>query len=210
MQVVEIAANSRDSFGKSSNKVLRKEGKIPGVIYSKNGVHHFSTTHKDLKNMVYTPDFKQADISIDGNTHSCIMQDIQFHPVTDEIVHIDFIEIVPGNALSVELPVRFKGSSPGVKLGGKLIQSMRRVKVKCMPKDLTDELLVDVSELDLGGVARVRDIEAPEGIQLMANGATPVASVEIPRALKSAEAQKELDSAGAEAPAAEEGGGEEG
>ncbi len=198
MQVVEISGEKRDNFGKSGNKVLRKNGRIPAVIYSKSGVHHFSTTHKDLKPIVYTPDFKQADITIDGATHSCIMQEIQFHPVTDAIVHIDFIEMVGENTIKVELPVRFEGTSPGVIAGGKLIQSMRRVKVKCTPKSLVDHLMIDISNLELGNVVRVRDINLPEGMEVMTNEATPVAGVEIPRALKSAEAAAEAEGAAAE------------
>lgn len=209
MQVVEIAANERSAFGKSSNKVLRSNGEVPGVIYSKNGVHHFSTSPKALKSIVYTPDFKKANIDIGGKKLSCILQDIQFHPVTDKIVHIDFIELVSGSPIKVELPVSFEGSSPGEKAGGKLIQNLRRVKVKCLPKDLVDLLVVNISELELGGVVRVSDIELPAGIELISQAATPVAGVEIPRALKSEEAAEEAaagaDTTEAEAPAAEEG-----
>ena len=115
------------------------------------------------------------------------------HPVTDSLTHIDFIELVDGTPVKVDIPIRFKGDSPGVKLGGKLLQSIRRVTVKTLPENLVDELFVDISELELGFAVRVRDIEAPDSVQIMNTGATPVAIVEVPRALRSATAAAEKD-----------------
>ena len=115
------------------------------------------------------------------------------HPVTDSLTHIDFIELVDGTPVKVDIPIRFKGDSPGVKLGGKLLQSIRRVTVKTLPENLVDELFVDISELELGFAVRVRDIEAPDSVQIMNTGATPVAIVEVPRALRSATAAADKD-----------------
>jgi len=150
---------------------------------------------KSVKSLGYTPDFKLAEISVNGDTHKCILKDITFHPLTDEIVHIDFLRMTPGKPLKVEIPVDFKGKSPGVKEGGKLIPQMRRVKVKTTPETLVDKLFVDVSELELGNSVRVRDIEFPDGMEVMTTTATPVAVVEVPRALRSAEAEAEAQAA---------------
>lgn len=197
MEVIAFNAEKRDLAVKA--KTTRKEGKIPAVLYGVGVQEHFSVLHNDVKKLIYTPDFKVGELSVDGAKHKCIVRDIQWHPVTDEISHIDFLALKDGQKVKVEIPVKFKGVSPGVKEGGALVQTMRRVKVKLDPKNLVDELLVDISELELGSAVRVRDMEIPEGIEVLVNEAVPLATVEIPRALKSAEAE----AAGAEAEAAE-------
>lgn len=200
MQVVNIPGEKRDTSVKASE--LRKEGKIPSVIYGGGDVlEHFTVKMNDIKKLIYTPDFKTGELALDGKTHKCIIKDIQWHPVTDSIDHIDFLALKNGVSVKVEIPVKFKGVSPGVLGGGKLIQSIRRVKVKLDPANLVDELFLDISELELGSAVRVRDIELPEGIELMVNAATPVATVEVPRALKSAEAAAEKEEGAEAAPA---------
>lgn len=192
MNIVAISAEPRTELGKKAAKTYRKEGKIPAVIYSKNGVSHFTTVIREVKPLVYTPDFKLAEIHLNGAKHKAILQDIVFHPVTSEIEHIDFLELLDDQPVKASIPVKFKGVSPGVKAGGKLITTMRTVKVKALPADLVDELFVDISKLKLGDAARVREIEVPAGLEVLVEGATPVANVEIPRALKSATAKAEL------------------
>ncbi|MFZ1496100.1 MAG: 50S ribosomal protein L25, partial [Saprospiraceae bacterium] len=122
---------------------------------------------------------------------------VQFHPVTEQLLHIDFLRLVEKTPIKVEVPLRFKGSSPGVKLGGKLIQQIRKIKIKTTPEFLVDELKADISKLDLGQALRVREVTVPQGVEILNNGATPVALIEIPRALKAA--------AAAEAKAADKG-----
>jgi large subunit ribosomal protein L25 len=187
MQIVNIQGDPRTGTGKGANKSLRKEGKVPAIIYGGGQNIHFSTTPKELKNLVYTPDFKLAEIEVEGKKYKTILKDIQFHPVSDEIVHVDFQELIDGHPIKISVPVRFKGVSPGVKNGGKLIQSMRKIKIKVSPESIVDELIADISKLQLGFAIRVRDLEVGEGIDVMTSGATPLASVEVPRALKSAE-----------------------
>ena len=198
MQTEVFKAEARDMSVKAA--ALRKEGRIPAVLYGPSVQEHFSVTHNDIKKLVYTPDFKVGEVELGGNSHKCIVKNVQYHPMTDEIRHIDFLVLKEGTKVKVDIPVKFKGVSPGVKEGGTLMQSMRKVKVKLDPKDLVDTLFIDISELTLGSAVRVKDIEIKEGIEVMVNEATPIASVEIPRALKSAQA---------EAAEAEGGGGEE-
>lgn len=188
MEIVKVEAQARESFGKKHTKKVRKEGLVPAIIYGGDTNIAISVTPKSVKSLVYTPDFKLADITVNGETQQCILKDITFHPLSDEIVHIDFLRVIPGKSIKVEIPVDFKGKSPGVKEGGKLIPQMRKVKVKTTPEHLVDRLYVDISELELGNSVRVRDLELPEGIEVMTTTATPVAIVEVPRALKSAEA----------------------
>jgi len=199
MEIVKVDAQARESFGKKHTKAVRREGLVPAIIYGGDSNTAVSVTPKSVKPLVYTPDFKLVEISVNGDTHKCILKDITFHPISDEIVHIDFLRIIPETPIKVEIPVDFKGKSPGVKEGGKLIPQMRKVKVKTMPELLVDKVFVDISELELGSSVRVRDIEFPEGMEIMTTTATPVAIVEVPRALKSAEAEAEEEAAAAAA-----------
>ncbi len=188
MEIVAIKGQIRSDVGKKSSKAVRKEGLIPCVLYGVKDTIHFAIDPKSVKDLIYTPDFKLAEIELDGTAYKTILKDTQFHPVSDAIVHLDFLALTDGHKVKVEVPVRFKGVSPGIKLGGKLQQNLRRVKIKTTPEHLVSDLTLDISELALGDAIRVRDIATIEGIEIMSPGGTPVASVEIPRALKSADA----------------------
>ena len=194
MQTIKVAGNARPAVGKKATKAVRNAGRIPCVIYGDAENIHFSTTHNDIKSLVYTPDFKVAEIEVDGATHKCILKDAQFHPVKENILHVDFLKLEDGKSVILELPVRFKGTSPGVKLGGALQQSLRRVKVRTTPENMVDVLYGDISSLELGQAIRVRDLELPEGIEVTNSPSIPVATVEIPRALRG----KEEEAAAAE------------
>lgn len=191
MQTVKVAGNVRPATGKKATKAVRNEGRIPCVIYGDAENVHFSTTHKEIKNLIYTPDFKVAEIAIDGNTHKCILKDAQFHPVKETVLHADFLKLEDGKSVLLEVPVRFKGTSPGVKSGGALQQSLRRVKIRTTPENMVDELYGDISTLELGGAIRVRDLELPEGVEVTNAPAIPVATVVVPRALKGKDAEGE-------------------
>lgn len=186
MEIVAIKGQLRSDVGKKSSKAVRKEGLVPCVLYGTKEVIHFAVDPKSVKNLIYTPDFKLAEIDIDGTVYKTILKDTQFHPVSDAIVHLDFLALVEGQKVNIEVPVRFKGVSPGIKLGGKLQQNLRRVKIKSTPEQMVGDLTLDISKLKLGDAIRVRDIAAIEGVEIMSPAGTPVASVEIPRALKSA------------------------
>ncbi|MFK7933144.1 MAG: 50S ribosomal protein L25 [Saprospiraceae bacterium] len=186
MEVVAINGKVRTDIGKKATKVVRKEGSIPGVIYGGGTTVHFSTVLNDVRPIVYTPDFKVAEIAVQGETYRCILKDVQYHPVSEEIVHMDFLRLIDGTPVKVEVPVRFQGTSPGVKEGGKLLQSVRRIKIKTTPEHLVNEVKLDISGLNMGGAIRVRDIETNDNVEIMSAGGTPVAIVEIPRALRSA------------------------
>ena len=196
METQVFKAESRDKNIKAAQ--IRKNGRIPAVLYGPNVQEHLSVTHNDIRKLIYTPDFKVGEVEVGGTSHKCIVKQIQYHPITDEIRHIDFLVLKEGTKVKLEIPVKFKGNSPGVKEGGTLMQSMRKVKVKLDPKDLVDELFIDISELTLGNSVRVKDIEIGDEIEILANEATPIATVEIPRALKSAQAAEEGEEAAAE------------
>jgi large subunit ribosomal protein L25 len=119
MNTVNVTATSRTDTGKKSTKAVRNSGGIPCVMYGGKEVVHFTTTHNAVKSLIYTPDFKVAEIDMDGSTQRAIVKTAQFHPVTEKIMHIDFLRLIDGIPVNLELPVKFEGSSPGVKLGGK-------------------------------------------------------------------------------------------
>ncbi len=195
MQVVTISGTPRESLGKKSTKADRAAGLIPCVLYGGDEIYHFTTTAIQVRSLVYTPDFKLADIEMDGKSFKAIVKEVQFHPVTDAILHIDFLRLIDERPVKVQVPVRFFGNSPGLKVGGKLIQNVRRIKIKATPEHLVDELKLDISSLDLGQSIRVRDIEVNDNIEVMMPGGTPVGTIEIPRALRSAAAAKEKEGA---------------
>lgn len=193
METVAISGNIRTDVGKKSTKALRKEGLVPCVIYGGENNVHFSSPPSSFKTLIFTPDFKLADVTVDGQTYQCILKEAQYHPVTDEIEHLDFLQLIPGKKVKVNIPVGFKGVSPGVKSGGKLVQKLRSIKIKTTPDKIVNKLFVDISSATLGGSVRVRDVEVGDGMEVMNPGATPVASVEIPRALKSAASKEDGD-----------------
>lgn len=186
MESVAIQATTRPETGKKATKATRKAGEVPCVIYGGENVVHFSGKPLAFRELVYTPEFKLAEIELDGNVYKCILKDIQFHPVTDEILHIDFLQLVEGKPLKVMIPIKFKGQAPGVKIGGRLTQKVRKVKVKTTPEKLVPELFVDISSLQLDQSVRIRDIEIKDGMEVMTSMSIPVATVETPRALRSA------------------------
>jgi large subunit ribosomal protein L25 len=191
MVSVSIPSELRTSVGTKQAKLDRTGGFIPAVIYGlKKEPVHINVKLNDVKSIIYTPDFKMVEVSVGSNTYKCIVKATQFHAVNDSLTHIDFLRIEDGQKVKVNVPIKFTGTSPGVKLGGKLIQVVRKITLKTLPENLIDQVTVDISGLDLGGVLRVKNIVIPEGVELMANPSIPIANVEIPRALKSAAAEE--------------------
>ena len=186
MESVAINGEARKDTGKKGTKVVRSRDHVPCVVYGGENVVHFSAHKNDFRSLIYTPDFKLAKVTVGSDVFDCVVKEVQFHPVTDRIDHIDFVQLVPGRQMKLEIPVRFKGQAPGVKEGGKMVQKLRRVKVKVAPEHLVDALYVSVDGLGLGQSVRVRDIETVGDMEVMSSPGIPVATIEIPRALRSA------------------------
>jgi large subunit ribosomal protein L25 len=191
MEYIAINAEKREANGKKAAKQARKEGKIPAVLYGKKDTHTFNTDKKAVKDIVYTPDFKVANIELEGETHKAILKDIQFHPVTEEILHIDFLKLYDGVKVKVDIPLHLEGTSLGQKNGGVLMSLLRNIHVKTVPEYLVNELSVDISELDLGKTLRVRDIAHDEHLEILNPPGTPIATVKVPRVLLTEEAAEE-------------------
>lgn len=187
MNTVSIKGEPRTQFGKSATKADLRAGRIPCVLYGINSDNvHFTVTHNDVRSLVYTPHFKVAELTVDGKTYRCIIKHVQFDAVKDTINHIDFLQLVEGHPVKVELPLSFSGTSPGVRNGGKFVQYLRTIKVKAKPENLVTEVVADISNLKLGGVLRVRDIPLKEGLEIINSPAIPIAGVIVPRSLKDA------------------------
>jgi len=205
MEIVSLSTSPRTDVGRKGTKAIRKSGSIPAVMYGGGEVKHFTTNIRDVKTLIFTPEFKLAEIEIDGAKHKAILKDIQFHPVSDEVMHMDFLKLIEGVKVKVDIPVKFEGTSPGVKEGGKLVTSLRTVKVKTVPEKLVDKLIADISGTMLGQAIRVKDLQVGEGIEVMTDPNIPVAAVNVPRVLKSLE-EEEAEEAEAAAEAAGEAG----
>lgn len=187
MKAKAIEGTIRNTSGKKSAKNIRREGMVPCVIYGGEETIHFSTPIAALRPLINTPDFNTVSITVEGKTYDTVIKTYQEHPVTDNLIHVDFQELVADRPIYTEVPIRLKGLAIGVKNGGKLMLKMRSLKVKALPKDLISEIPVDVSKLEVGKSVRVQSVNI-EGVQIMNAPASPIASVDITRALKSAAA----------------------
>jgi large subunit ribosomal protein L25 len=189
MKSVSIDGKARADFGKTSTRTLRATGEVPCVIYGGDAPVHFSAPTMAFKKLVYTPEFQLAEINVDGHTHRCILKDLQFDVVTDELNHVDFLELVEGRKVVANLPLRFTGSAAGVKAGGRLEVKMKTLKVRTEPQYLRENIAVDISNLEIGGNLRVQEVVA-ENMEVMNSPRQPVVSIVTTRALRQAEQEE--------------------
>ncbi len=159
MKSVSMSGSLRENVGKKDAKKHRKEGKVPCVIYGGEEQIHFFTEEKNFKGIVFTPNVYIIELNIDGKTYSTILKDIQYHPVHDNILHADFLELNPSKAVSISIPVALKGTAPGVISGGRLIKKIRKIKVSALVEDLPDQLVIDISKLKIGDSILVSDVK---------------------------------------------------
>ena len=187
MKTVTIEGQLRTEFGKKATRQIRSQELVPGVIYGGAAEINFSASAKALKPLVYTPEFQLVEIKISGNVYKCILKDLQFDRVTDELIHIDLLELVEDKKVIAQLPIKFTGASIGVKNGGILITKIKSLKVKTYPKHLKEFIEVDVTSLDLNGNIRVEDVKEKD-MEIMNSPRIPIASVVLTRQLKQEEA----------------------
>lgn len=192
MKTITIEGQLRSEFGKQATRQLRSEEKVPCVIYGGAETISFSAPATAFKNLVYTSQFQVAEVKIGAKAYRCILKDMQFDTVTDELTHIDFLELVEDKKVVATLPLKIVGQSIGVKNGGKLVVKMKSLKVKALPKDLRENLELNIENLDLNGNLRVEDVKA-DGIEILNSPRIPVASVVMTRQLKQEEAAAEKD-----------------
>lgn len=163
MKSLTIQGKKRESVGKASTRELRNAEQVPCVVYGKGEPVHFSADKRAFKGLVYTPEAHIVDLALDGASPvKCILQDIQFHPVTDEILHADFFAISDDKPVTMSIPVRLEGRSRGVMAGGVLRFNLRRLDIKAIPANLPDEVVVDISELKIGSKTYIKDIKTED------------------------------------------------
>ncbi|MFO7575816.1 MAG: 50S ribosomal protein L25/general stress protein Ctc [Bacteroidales bacterium] len=202
MKTLTISGKLREETGKSSSKQLRKSENVPCVIYGGEENIHFHAHRNSFKNLIYTPDAHIVNLDLEGKTLMVVMKDIQFHPVTDEIMHIDFVEVFENKPVVIDIPLKITGDSPGVKAGGKLRIKLRKLKVKGLMSKIPDFLVVDISSLNIGQSIKVGELSY-DNIELLDSGKSLVLAVAVARgALKTAE--EEAAEAAEEAQAAED------
>lgn len=186
MKSITISGSLRENVGKRDAKELRYEGKVPAVLYGGATQTHFAVSVTDLKPVVYTPVVHFIDIEVAGKKAQAIIKDIQFHPLTDEIIHVDFMELDAKKPVTIEIPVRLTGTSPGVKTGGKLVQKLRKLRIKALPKDHIDNIDVSIATLEVGKSVRVSDLKL-EKLIITNSMEDTIVSVTTSRALRQAE-----------------------
>jgi large subunit ribosomal protein L25 len=159
MKSIAISGSPRENVGKRDAKELRYNGLVPAVLYGGKAQTHFSVSAADLKPVIYTPVVHFIDITVAGVKSQAIIQDIQFHPLTEKILHVDFLLLDEKKPITIEIPVRITGTSPGVKMGGKLVQKLRKLRIKALPKDHLDNIDVSIEGLEVGKSVRVADLK---------------------------------------------------
>ena len=187
MNTITIEGQIRTEFGKSATRQLRSEEKVPAVIYGGAQEINFSAPAAAFKSIVYTPEFMVVEARIDGKAYKCVLKDLQFDKVSDQLIHVDFLELVEDKKLTVTLPIKFTGAPAGVKAGGKLVTKIKSLKVKLLPKYLREHIDLDLSNLQLNENIRVQDVKA-DNMEIMNSPRIPIASVTMTRQLKQEEA----------------------
>ena len=207
MKSITIKGSQREGVGKVATKALRNAGKVPCVLYGGEKPLHFSADELAFKELVYTPNAYTTVIELeDGTTYEAVMQDIQFHPVTDSILHVDFYQLFKDKPVTMNIPVRLLGNSPGVRNGGRLLFRKRKLSVKALPDLLPDEITVDISKLRIGGKVAVESIRDDKYTIMHPDNITVVQVKASRNVVADEEEEEEEEGAvaeGGEAPAAE-------
>ncbi|PIB34476.1 50S ribosomal protein L25/general stress protein Ctc [Reichenbachiella sp. 5M10] len=202
MKTIEIIGYKRANLGKADSKKLRNEGMIPCVVYGGGEQIHFYAPAILFRDLVYTSEAHFVKVNVEGTEYDAIMQDIQFHPVSEMILHVDFLQWTAGTTIKMDIPVHITGQSPAVQNGGTLIVKRRTLSIKSLPKNMPEHIDVNISKLEFGKAVKVGDLTS-ENYEILDAPQASIAVAEIPRALrgKSASELNEGEAAEAEAEA---------
>jgi large subunit ribosomal protein L25 len=193
MKVAPLSGSLRANVGKKDAKAMRNAGLVPCVLYGQGSQTHFTIKDIAIEKLVFNPDVFQIELDIEGKKTNAIIQDLQQDPITDKVLHVDFLELDPKKPVKVALPVRLTGASRGVLAGGKLMQVFRRLKVVALPGELPEAIIIDITKLRIGQSVRVGDLET-SGLKFVDAKSAVVVSVKMARgASKAAEADDEED-----------------
>ena len=210
MKSVVVKGEKREALGKKEAKKLRAQEIAPAVLYGDEEVIHFSVEFSELRKIVYTPNVYLVDLDIDGKLYKAMMQDIQWHPVEEEILHVDFLRVSDDKPIKIEVPIHVHGMAKGMKAGGKLKTNLRRLKVKALAADLPDTIKIDITKLGIGQSIKVADLKV-ENVEFLDSKSNVVVGIIVTRAAKSAaglavddEEEEEVEGAEGEAEATAE------
>lgn len=159
MKSVSISGSLRENVGKKDAKAQRRNGMIPCVLYGGEKQYEFVVSEGQFRNLIYTPEVKYAVINIDGKEIPAVLQASQFHPITDKLLHVDFLEVVDGKPITIGLPIRINGTSPGVLRGGRLVKKVRKLKVRGLLNDIPEFIPVDISGLDIDNSIKINELK---------------------------------------------------
>ncbi|MES2881995.1 MAG: 50S ribosomal protein L25 [Bacteroidota bacterium] len=186
MKTITIEGQLRTEHGKSATRMLRSQEMVPGVIYGGAQEINFSAPAKAFKSLVYTPNFQLANVTVDGTTYRCILKDLQFHKVSDDLLHVDLLELVDDKKIVAQIPLKFIGAAAGVKAGGRMVTKMKSLKVKTFPKYLKEQIEVEIGKLEIGENLRVQDVKV-DNYEVLNSPRIPIVSIVTTRALRQEE-----------------------
>lgn len=209
MKTLDIVGYRREDMKKSTTNQLRAEGNVPAVLYGDEDPVHFYVPAILFRPIVYTPEVFFINLDVEGTEYKCILQDIQFHPVSEMILHADFLELHEGRKVKMDIPVHFEGQSVGVSKGGTLVKKRRTLKIQALPKNMPEYIPVDITELDFHKAIKVGEVDEKD-FEILDTKIASIAVVEIPRSLKAAAAEEAAAEEAAALAELEEGEGAEG
>jgi large subunit ribosomal protein L25 len=180
MKTLNITGSKRTQLGKKDSADLRRSEMVPCVLYGGKEPIHFAANEKEFRYLVYTPDIHSVKIDVGGTQYNAVMKDIQFHKVTEKIIHVDFLEVVPGKKITMEIPVKTQGAAPGVRAGGKLLKKLRSLTAKGTTDKFPEAITVNVEKMEIGDSVRVKDIKL-DGIEFLNTPNATVVAVRITR-----------------------------
>jgi large subunit ribosomal protein L25 len=209
MKNVSLSGSPRENVGKKDAKALRRAERVPCVLYGGENQIHFSVDYVDMSKIVFTGDVYQVDLDLDGKKVPAVIKEIQFHPVTDKVIHVDFVELLEDKSIKIKLPVHVTGLAIGVKNGGRLMIPYRKLTIKGKPSSLPDDIEIDISELRIGGKIKVSEIKL-EAAKILEPQDTVVVLIKTARNIIEDEVEDEEGEEGEEGVEGEEGseGGE--
>jgi large subunit ribosomal protein L25 len=185
MKSVEIIGSKRAALGKKETKKLRAADLVPCVLYGGIEPIHFQASATEFRKVVYTPDVYLIDLNIDGTTYKALLQDIQFHPVEEQILHCDFLKVTDDKPIKIEVPVKIEGYAIGMRAGGKMKLNLRRLKVKGLAKNIPDTININIDDLDLGQSIKVGQLNV-ENLEFLNSKSVPVVTIVVTRAARAA------------------------
>ena len=214
MDSITLTAAAPRETGKKAVKSTRNEGRVPCVLYGPSTEPvHFSVPTLDLRPLIHTSETYRVGVSLDGEDHEAILKSVDFHPITDQPIHVDFLALTKGQKLTLTIPIHLDGTSPGVKAGGQLAQPLHDLQISSLPKDIPGHVSIDISMLEVGDSLHVGDLELGDSIEVLTDPARTIVTITAPRveAVEEDDDLLGLDAAvapeGDDAPA-EEGGDE--